>query len=68
MPGEDDFPTFEIERRRRGWRMVEVQPDGRRSFFGAGRYHSEEEARAHLEQALPRMRKLWDRLTDRPAH
>jgi hypothetical protein len=29
---------------------------------------AEDEARAFLEKALPRMRRVWDRLTDHPAH
>jgi hypothetical protein len=66
MPGEDDFPTFEIERRRRGWKIVQVR-EGRRSSFTQGRFATEDEARAYLEKALPRMRRLWDRLIDRPA-
>jgi hypothetical protein len=67
MPGEDDFPTFEIERRRRGWKIIQVQADGRRSFFTQGRWATEEEARAYLERGLPRLRKLWARMQDRSA-
>ena len=67
MLDHDDLPTFEIERRRRGWRIVQVQADGSRSFFTQGRFATQDEARAHLEKALPRMRKLWDRLIDPPA-
>ena len=61
MPDEDAFPTFEIGRSSRGWKIVQVHADGSRSFIGQHRYDTEEQARAHLEAALPRMRRLWDR-------
>jgi hypothetical protein len=64
LPDEDDFPSFEIERHRRGWKIVQVQADGRRSFLGTRRFATEDEARAFLGEALPRLRQVWDRLTD----
>jgi hypothetical protein len=67
MPAEDDFPSSEIEHHRRGWKIAQVHADGQRSFLRDRRFATEDEARAFLEKALPRMRRVWDRLTDHPA-
>jgi hypothetical protein len=40
MPDDNAFPSFEIERRRRGWKIVQVQADGRRSFLTEDRMTS----------------------------